>query len=79
MKSMDKVIQEISFRLRRLELCGRLVRVVDRVTDEMSNELYKSFQHQPPITGSSRHLSFSFFSSRGLGVFFSNSLSDDNF
>ena len=26
-------------------------------------ELYKSFQHQPPITGSSRHLSFSFFSS----------------
>ena len=41
MKAMDEVIQEISFSFRRLGLCGRLVRVVDRVTDEMVNALHK--------------------------------------
>ena len=48
LEAMDNVIQEISFRFRRLELCGSPLRVVDRVSDEMVNELHNKLSMIDP-------------------------------
>lgn len=48
LKAMDPVIQQLTSRFSRLELCGRPVKVVDRATDEMVNELHEKLQKIDP-------------------------------